>query len=183
MERQFIRERQRSGIDAAKARGVYKGSKAKLDPASIRNIQDEGLGVTAIGERFGVTIVGYVRFAAVRLPLCNGSKCRDGPRADIAGDSVCAASIRNDDDLSSVSANHATQEALLESVSTYQLRSQNRTSAFLRSNALRNANWVRSTVELTRKCARRKTRVLHRVHDSLALGIAPPRSIDETFDG
>lgn len=55
MERQFIRERQRSGIDAAKARAVYKGGKAKLDPICIRKLQDEGLGVTAIGQRFGVT--------------------------------------------------------------------------------------------------------------------------------
>ncbi|TAT71067.1 recombinase family protein [Rhizobium ruizarguesonis] len=45
MERRFIKERQREGIEKAKASGVYKGGKARLDHSLIRRLHDEGRGL------------------------------------------------------------------------------------------------------------------------------------------
>ncbi|WP_085779431.1 recombinase family protein [Rhizobium sp. NXC14] len=48
MERRFIRERQHEGILRAKAAGIYKGGKARIDHSLIRRLHREGLGVSAI---------------------------------------------------------------------------------------------------------------------------------------
>ncbi|MGO6724527.1 recombinase family protein [Rhizobium ruizarguesonis] len=48
MERRFIKERQREGIEKAKTNGVYKGGKARLDHALIQRLHGEGVGVSAI---------------------------------------------------------------------------------------------------------------------------------------
>ena len=50
MELGFIRDRQRAGIDAAKARGVYKGRPATFDRARIVSLRKEGMGATEIAE-------------------------------------------------------------------------------------------------------------------------------------
>ncbi|MBB3399700.1 recombinase family protein [Rhizobium sp. BK060] len=50
MERRFIKERQREGISRAKAEGVYKGGKARLDHSLIRQLHSEGLGASAIAK-------------------------------------------------------------------------------------------------------------------------------------
>ncbi len=50
MERRFIKERQREGIARAKAEGVYKGGRARLDHALVRRLHQEGLGVSAIAK-------------------------------------------------------------------------------------------------------------------------------------
>lgn len=55
MERQFIKERQRTGIEAAKAKGVYKGGTAKVDLAVVEKMKAEGKGMTEIADSFGVT--------------------------------------------------------------------------------------------------------------------------------
>jgi hypothetical protein len=47
MELGFIRDRQRAGIDAAKAKGVYKGRPATFDRARIVSLRKEGMGATA----------------------------------------------------------------------------------------------------------------------------------------
>src|SRR3954447_7249741 len=44
MERRFIRERQQAGIEAAKARGVYKGRKPSLPVEKVRQMQRRGSG-------------------------------------------------------------------------------------------------------------------------------------------
>jgi Resolvase, N terminal domain len=44
MEVGFIRERQRAGIEAAKARGVYKGRPVTLDHAEIIDLHKKGNG-------------------------------------------------------------------------------------------------------------------------------------------
>jgi DNA invertase Pin-like site-specific DNA recombinase len=44
------RERQLEGIADAKARGVYKGRKASIDPAKVRQMKAEGLGPSAIAK-------------------------------------------------------------------------------------------------------------------------------------
>jgi DNA invertase Pin-like site-specific DNA recombinase len=54
MEKHFIRARQRRGIEAAKARGAYKGRPATIDPATIKELRDQGLGATAIAKRLKI---------------------------------------------------------------------------------------------------------------------------------
>ena len=48
MELGFIRDRQRAGIEAAKAEGVYKGRPVKFDRARILELRQQGLDATAI---------------------------------------------------------------------------------------------------------------------------------------
>ncbi len=49
------RERQLEGIAAAKARGVYKGRRPRIDPAEVRRLREgEGLGASAIARRLGI---------------------------------------------------------------------------------------------------------------------------------
>ena len=45
-ELSFIKDRQRAGIEAAKARGVYKGRPVTFDHAKIVALRKEGLGAT-----------------------------------------------------------------------------------------------------------------------------------------
>lgn len=51
MERRFIKDRQRDGINRAKSAGVYKGGQKRLDHALIRDLKRQGLGVSAIADR------------------------------------------------------------------------------------------------------------------------------------
>jgi DNA invertase Pin-like site-specific DNA recombinase len=53
MELGFIRDRQRAGIDAAKAKGVYKGRPATFDRALIVALRKEGMGATEIARAVG----------------------------------------------------------------------------------------------------------------------------------
>jgi DNA invertase Pin-like site-specific DNA recombinase len=49
----FIRDRQRAGIEAAKAKGIYKGRPATFDRARIVALRKEGMGATEIAEAVG----------------------------------------------------------------------------------------------------------------------------------
>jgi DNA invertase Pin-like site-specific DNA recombinase len=49
-ETNLRKERQLEGIADAKARGVYKGRKASIDPAQVRTMAAQGLGATAIAK-------------------------------------------------------------------------------------------------------------------------------------
>lgn len=53
MERRFIKERQREGIEQAKAQGRYRGGKRLLDRDRIRQLRSEGLGPSAIAKQLG----------------------------------------------------------------------------------------------------------------------------------
>jgi DNA invertase Pin-like site-specific DNA recombinase len=54
-ETNLRRERQLDGIAAAKARGVYKGRRAHIDPAAVRQLREqERLGPSAIAKRLGI---------------------------------------------------------------------------------------------------------------------------------
>jgi len=53
MERRFIKERQREGIERAKAEGVYAGGKRRLDRDRIRALHAEGRGPAAIARAVG----------------------------------------------------------------------------------------------------------------------------------
>lgn len=61
MERTFIKERQKAGIEAAKAKGVYKGGKAKIDLATVEKLKAEGKTMTQIADHFGVTRQGVYK--------------------------------------------------------------------------------------------------------------------------
>ena len=53
MELGFIRDRQRAGIDAAKAKGIYKGRPVTFDRARIVALRKEGMGATEIAKAVG----------------------------------------------------------------------------------------------------------------------------------
>ena len=53
MELGFIRDRQRAGIDAAKAKGIYKGRPATFDRARIVALRKEGMDATEIAKAVG----------------------------------------------------------------------------------------------------------------------------------
>ena len=53
MERGFIKERQREGIERAKVAGVYAGGKRRLDHDYIRELSAEGSGPAAIARAMG----------------------------------------------------------------------------------------------------------------------------------
>lgn len=62
-ETNLRRERQMEGIAAAKARGVYKGRKPKIDPDEVRQLHGkEGLSPTAIARRLGIARSSVYRF-------------------------------------------------------------------------------------------------------------------------
>lgn len=61
MEREFIKERQRAGIDAAKAKGVYKGRKPSVPVERVRELAGEGLGATAIANTLGISRMSVYR--------------------------------------------------------------------------------------------------------------------------
>jgi len=48
------RERQREGIERAKAAGVYKGRKPAVDVDAVRSLRDQGLGGTQIAKQLGI---------------------------------------------------------------------------------------------------------------------------------
>jgi DNA invertase Pin-like site-specific DNA recombinase len=50
----FIKERQRAGIEAAKAKGVYKGRKKSIDRDAVQRLRAEGIGATEIARRLGI---------------------------------------------------------------------------------------------------------------------------------
>ena len=53
MELSFLKDRQRAGIEAAKAKGVYKGRPPTFDRAKILELRKQGMGATAIAEAVG----------------------------------------------------------------------------------------------------------------------------------
>jgi DNA invertase Pin-like site-specific DNA recombinase len=53
MELGFIRGRQRAGIEAAKANGVYKGRPPKVDHQRIMELRKQGMGATEIAKAVG----------------------------------------------------------------------------------------------------------------------------------
>src|SRR3954449_11318809 len=53
MERRFIKERQREGIERAKAEGIYHGGKRRLDRAKIKSLAAAGSRPAAIAKALG----------------------------------------------------------------------------------------------------------------------------------
>lgn len=61
MELRFIRDRQRAGIEAAKARQVYKGRKKTTDDAEIRRRVAAGQSKSAVARDLGVSRITIYR--------------------------------------------------------------------------------------------------------------------------
>ncbi len=53
MELGFIKERQKAGIEKAKAEGVYKGRPVTLDHEKIKALHAEGVGATELARAMG----------------------------------------------------------------------------------------------------------------------------------
>jgi DNA invertase Pin-like site-specific DNA recombinase len=54
-ETNLRRERQAEGIAAAKARGVYKGGKPRIDPQTVRTLASEGATPSHIARQLGIS--------------------------------------------------------------------------------------------------------------------------------
>lgn len=54
-ETNLRRERQLEGIEAAKARGVYKGSKPRIDPDVVRKLIADGIKPAHIARQLGIS--------------------------------------------------------------------------------------------------------------------------------
>ena len=68
MERRFIKERQRDGIEQAKARGIYKGGKRRLDHAAIVELAAEGASPTIIARQAGCSRMQVYRILQEAMP-------------------------------------------------------------------------------------------------------------------
>ncbi|RLQ89649.1 helix-turn-helix domain-containing protein, partial [Notoacmeibacter ruber] len=53
MERRFIKERQREGIERAKSKGIYKGGKRRIDRDEVLKLRKAGKTVSAIARKVG----------------------------------------------------------------------------------------------------------------------------------
>lgn len=64
MERRFIKERQREGIQQAKAKGIYKGGKTRLDHDKVRAMRVDGATPTAIARELACSRMQVYRVLA-----------------------------------------------------------------------------------------------------------------------
>lgn len=55
MERGFIKARQKEGIDRAKAAGIYKGGKRRIDPEEVMRLRMGGKGPSEIARDLGIS--------------------------------------------------------------------------------------------------------------------------------
>jgi DNA invertase Pin-like site-specific DNA recombinase len=62
-ETDLRRERQREGIEQAKAQGRYKGSKARIDPQRVRAMLAEGMTPTTVATALGINRASVYRLA------------------------------------------------------------------------------------------------------------------------
>ena len=53
-ETDIRKERQREGIEKAKANGIYRGRKPSVDVTTVRSLHSDGLGASAIAKRLGI---------------------------------------------------------------------------------------------------------------------------------
>jgi DNA invertase Pin-like site-specific DNA recombinase len=66
MERRFIKERQREGIQQAKALGRYTGGKRRIDRNQVMALNAEGIGATDIARRLSCSRMQVYRILAER---------------------------------------------------------------------------------------------------------------------
>ena len=63
-EADLRKDRQREGIDKAKANGVYKGRPAKLPRDRVAELRDQGMGATEIAKKLGMGRASVYRLLA-----------------------------------------------------------------------------------------------------------------------
>ncbi|RVG26470.1 recombinase family protein [Sinorhizobium meliloti] len=66
MERRFIKERQLEGISRAKAAGIYRGGKSRIDREMIFKMHRQGLGPSAISKVVGCSRMQVYRILLIR---------------------------------------------------------------------------------------------------------------------
>jgi DNA invertase Pin-like site-specific DNA recombinase len=64
MERRFIKERQREGIERAKTEGIYKGGTRRIDRAKVLAMHAAGVGPAAIAKAVGCSRMQIYRITA-----------------------------------------------------------------------------------------------------------------------
>ena len=64
IEKHFIKARQRRGIEAAKAKGIYKGRPPSIDPVRVRELHQQGMGPTAIAKNLKIARASVYRALA-----------------------------------------------------------------------------------------------------------------------
>lgn len=69
MERRFIKERQREGIDRAKAAGMYMGGKPRIDRNEVVGLKSAGYGPAAIARQLGVSRMQVYRILAAETDV------------------------------------------------------------------------------------------------------------------
>ena len=79
MERRFIKERQREGIQQAKAAGVYAGGKRRLDHQRILTMRSAGQGPAAIARALGCSRMQVYR--VLGSTRCPSEPCKLAPRS------------------------------------------------------------------------------------------------------
>lgn len=75
-ETEIRKERQREGIDKAKADGRYRGRPQSIDPSRIAELEAEGLGASAIAKRLGIGRASVYRLREVEGPLRKSTPSR-----------------------------------------------------------------------------------------------------------
>jgi DNA invertase Pin-like site-specific DNA recombinase len=68
MERRFIKDRQREGIERAKGEGVYRGGKRRVDRAKVTAMAAAGHGPAAIASALGCSRMQVYRILGGHLP-------------------------------------------------------------------------------------------------------------------
>jgi DNA invertase Pin-like site-specific DNA recombinase len=66
MERRFIKERQREGIERARAEGVYRGGKRRIDVRQVDEMKAGGKGATEIAKALGCSRMQVYRILCER---------------------------------------------------------------------------------------------------------------------
>jgi DNA invertase Pin-like site-specific DNA recombinase len=80
LERRFIKERQREGIEKAKADGVYRGGKRRLDRKQLVAMANAGHGVAVIAKSLGCSRMHVYRvLASEREEQAVGSRFGSAP--------------------------------------------------------------------------------------------------------
>ncbi|QIK78370.1 recombinase family protein [Sphingomonas piscis] len=64
VEKHFIKARQRRGIEAAKAKGIYKGRPATIQADDVRELRQQGFGATEIAKRLKIGRASVYRVLA-----------------------------------------------------------------------------------------------------------------------
>ena len=73
-ETNLRRERQLEGIAKAKANGVYKGGKPRIDRQAVIRLKEDGKGPTEIARQLGISRMHVYRITRVRASVHNGAK-------------------------------------------------------------------------------------------------------------